>query len=136
MLRPWGVRQHTVYLAAAPEYGKSDFTQRMEREIARAEKRYSKAHYFGIADEMDYPGFSAEGLPVGPDRRGLQRFSQATSVCFRMFIRKAKVSELPFIYAHLPTSPDRGPSSGKGSINVGPNAGIDDILRRPHPSVL
>ena len=45
-----GERQHTIYLAAAPEYGKSEFTQRMEREIARAKKRYPEAHYLGIAD--------------------------------------------------------------------------------------
>ena len=45
-----GERQHTIYLAAAPEYGKSEFTQRMEREIARAKKRYPEARYLGIAD--------------------------------------------------------------------------------------
>ena len=45
-----GKRQHTIYLAAAPEYGKSEFTQRMEREIARAKQRFPEAQYLGIAD--------------------------------------------------------------------------------------
>jgi hypothetical protein len=45
-----GERQHTIYLAAAPEYGKQEFTQRMEREIARAKERFPDALYLGIAD--------------------------------------------------------------------------------------
>ena len=40
----------TIYLAAAPEYGKSEFSQRLEREIARAKQHYPKARYVGIAD--------------------------------------------------------------------------------------
>lgn len=31
-----GVRQHTIYLGAAPEYGKKSFLKRLEREIKRA----------------------------------------------------------------------------------------------------
>jgi hypothetical protein len=45
-----GERHHTIYLAAAPEYGKQEFTQRMEREIARAKERFPDALYLGIAD--------------------------------------------------------------------------------------
>jgi hypothetical protein len=45
-----GERQHTVYLAAAPEYGKQTFLARMEREIARAKQQYPDALYLGIAD--------------------------------------------------------------------------------------
>jgi hypothetical protein len=45
-----GERQHTIYLAAAPEYGKSEFLQRMEREIARAKQHFPEAQYLGIAD--------------------------------------------------------------------------------------
>ena len=45
-----GERQHTIYLAAAPEYGKSEFNQRMEREIARAKQHFPEAQYLGIAD--------------------------------------------------------------------------------------
>jgi hypothetical protein len=45
-----GERQHTIYLAAAPEYGKQDFTQRLAREIARAKRHYPEARYLGIAD--------------------------------------------------------------------------------------
>jgi hypothetical protein len=47
---PAGERQHSIYLAAAPEYGKSEFKQRMEREIARAKQHFPDAHYLGIAD--------------------------------------------------------------------------------------
>lgn len=47
---PQGERQHTVYLAAAPEYGKTEFKLRMEREIARLKQRFPKALYLGIAD--------------------------------------------------------------------------------------
>ena len=45
-----GERQHTVYLAAAPEYGKQTFLARLEREIARAKQSYPNALYLGIAD--------------------------------------------------------------------------------------
>ena len=45
-----GERQHTIYLGAAPEYGKKSFLQRLEREIKRAKKRYPEAQFVGIAD--------------------------------------------------------------------------------------
>ncbi len=45
-----GERQHTLYLAAAPEYGKQVFYQRLEREITRAKQHYPEACYLGIAD--------------------------------------------------------------------------------------
>jgi hypothetical protein len=45
-----GERQHTLYLAAAPEYGKHTFTERLAREIARAKQHYPDARYLGIAD--------------------------------------------------------------------------------------
>jgi hypothetical protein len=45
-----GERQHTIYLAAAPEYGKHAFEARMQGEIARAKQRYPEARYLGIAD--------------------------------------------------------------------------------------
>jgi hypothetical protein len=45
-----GERQHTLYLAAAPEYGKQTFTERLAREIARAKQHYPDARYLGIAD--------------------------------------------------------------------------------------
>jgi len=47
---PQGERAHTIYLAAAPEYGKSEFYQRMTREIERAKQHYPDALYLGIAD--------------------------------------------------------------------------------------
>ena len=45
-----GERQHTTYIGASPEYGKSTFTQRMEREITHIKKLYPDALYVGVAD--------------------------------------------------------------------------------------
>ena len=45
-----GERQHTLYLAAAPEYGKHAFSERFAREIARAKQHHPEARWLGIAD--------------------------------------------------------------------------------------
>jgi hypothetical protein len=45
-----GERQHTVYIGEAPEYGKGNFFNRLEREIDRIKKQYPQAQYLGIAD--------------------------------------------------------------------------------------
>jgi hypothetical protein len=45
-----GERLHTIYLGAAPEYGKGRFFERMEREIARIKSLYPTACFVGIAD--------------------------------------------------------------------------------------
>jgi hypothetical protein len=45
-----GERQHTIYMAATPEYGKAKFLDRMEREIARVKAAYPRARYVGLAD--------------------------------------------------------------------------------------
>jgi hypothetical protein len=45
-----GERQHTTYIGASPEYGKSTFIERMEREIGHIKRLYPKAKYVGIAD--------------------------------------------------------------------------------------
>jgi hypothetical protein len=45
-----GERQHTIYLAATPEYGKAKFLGQMEAEIDRAKAKCPDAHYVGIAD--------------------------------------------------------------------------------------
>lgn len=45
-----GVRQHTIYLGEAPEYGKAGFKARYTREIMRIKARYPNALYLGIAD--------------------------------------------------------------------------------------
>jgi hypothetical protein len=45
-----GERQHTVYLAATPEYGRAKFLGRLEAEIDRAKAKCPNAHYVGIAD--------------------------------------------------------------------------------------
>jgi len=45
-----GERQHTIYMAATPEYGKATFLDRMDREIKRVKALYPQARYVGIAD--------------------------------------------------------------------------------------
>jgi hypothetical protein len=45
-----GERQHTIYLAATPEYGKAKFLGRLEAEIDRAKAKCPEARYVGIAD--------------------------------------------------------------------------------------
>jgi hypothetical protein len=45
-----GERQHTIYLAATPEYGKAKFLGHLEAEIGRAKAKCPDAHYVGIAD--------------------------------------------------------------------------------------
>jgi len=45
-----GDRQHTIYLAATPEYGKATFLDRMGREVERVKAAYPQARYVGLAD--------------------------------------------------------------------------------------
>src|SRR5262245_8025318 len=45
-----GERQHTIYMAATPEYGKATFLGRMDREVERVKAMYPQARYVGIAD--------------------------------------------------------------------------------------
>jgi len=45
-----GVRHHTIYTAASPEYGKKTFLQKLEHEIERVKKEYPTVNYIGIAD--------------------------------------------------------------------------------------
>ena len=45
-----GERQHTIYLAATPEYGKATFLDRLEAEVSHVKAKYPRAHYAGIAD--------------------------------------------------------------------------------------
>jgi hypothetical protein len=45
-----GTRLHTTYVGAPPEYGKEQFYQQMETEIAHYQQRYPKAEWVGVAD--------------------------------------------------------------------------------------
>jgi hypothetical protein len=45
-----GERLHTIYIGAAPEYGKERFFDRMQREIDHVRSLYPKALFVGIAD--------------------------------------------------------------------------------------
>jgi len=45
-----GERLYTIYLGAAPEYGKTKFLQRLEREIYSIKLQYPEATYVCIAD--------------------------------------------------------------------------------------
>ena len=45
-----GERLHTLYLGAAPEYGKEEFHARFVRELDRVKARYPKIAYLGLSD--------------------------------------------------------------------------------------
>ena len=45
-----GERQHTIYVAATPEYGKATFLDRLAREIEHVQDLYPNAAWTGIAD--------------------------------------------------------------------------------------
>ena len=45
-----GERLHTIYVGAAPEYGKETFFNRMTREIDHVKSLYPRVHFVGIAD--------------------------------------------------------------------------------------
>jgi hypothetical protein len=45
-----GERQHTIYIGAAPEYGKEKFLNRLEKEIRHVKELYPKSEYMGLAD--------------------------------------------------------------------------------------
>ena len=45
-----GERQHTIYVAATPEYGKATFQQRLSREIEHVQQLYAQARLTGVAD--------------------------------------------------------------------------------------
>jgi hypothetical protein len=45
-----GERQHTLYVAATPEYGKQTFLDRLARELQRVKAAYPQATYIGLAD--------------------------------------------------------------------------------------
>jgi hypothetical protein len=45
-----GERQHTIYLAAQPQYGKERFYQRLDREIKHTLQMHPQAHVTGVAD--------------------------------------------------------------------------------------
>jgi len=45
-----GERLHTIYLGAAPEYGKAKFLERLEQEVYAIKLQYPGAIYVGIAD--------------------------------------------------------------------------------------
>lgn len=45
-----GERLHTIYVGAAPEYGKALFLERLQNEVDKIKKKYPKANYIGIAD--------------------------------------------------------------------------------------
>lgn len=45
-----GERLYTIYIGAAPEYGKTLFIQHLQNEIDKIKKKYPKAKYIGLAD--------------------------------------------------------------------------------------
>ena len=45
-----GGRQHTIYIASAPEHGKKEFFARMAREVGHVKELYPFAKYIGLSD--------------------------------------------------------------------------------------
>lgn len=45
-----GERLHTIYIGAAPEYGKETFLKRLQQEVDKIKEKYPDAQYIGIAD--------------------------------------------------------------------------------------
>lgn len=45
-----GERQHTIYVGAAPEYGREKFLARLDREVDKVKALYPKSQYVGVAD--------------------------------------------------------------------------------------
>lgn len=45
-----GERQHTIYVGAAPEFGKQQFLEKLEKEVLRIKARFPDAEYVGLAD--------------------------------------------------------------------------------------
>lgn len=45
-----GERQHTLYVAATPEYGKQTFLERLARELEQVKAAHPQATYLGLAD--------------------------------------------------------------------------------------
>lgn len=50
LLNDDGDRLHTIYCAAAPEYGKQTFMKRFSAEIEKVKRRFPDATYVGVAD--------------------------------------------------------------------------------------
>ena len=50
LLNSDGERLHTLYCAAAPEYGKPTFMKRLSGEITKIKRRFPQATYVGVAD--------------------------------------------------------------------------------------
>jgi quinol monooxygenase YgiN len=45
-----GERQHTIYTAATPQYGKEQFLERFRKEIQRVKRKLPNVNYIGLAD--------------------------------------------------------------------------------------
>ena len=45
-----GERLHTIYVAAAPEYGKANFLSKLTFEVEKIKNSYPQANYIGLAD--------------------------------------------------------------------------------------
>jgi len=70
-----GKRMHTIYIGAAPEYGKARFLKRLTREIGLLKELYPNASYIGIADGAK---FNWDFLKVHTDTQILDFFHAAS----------------------------------------------------------
>jgi len=118
-----GERQHTIYLAAAPEYGKQQFKERMEREIARAKERFPDALYLGIADGA---ACNWSFLEQHTDRQLIDFFCLPRNTLERLLKRSTR-------NAKTRSSVRTGTTSNARSSRAIPKRSIDS-LRRLHTS--
>ena len=108
-----GERQHTIYMAATPEYGKATFLDRMEREIERVKAAYPQARYVGIADgakgNWDFLGRHTE-VQVVDFWHAAEYLGKAAAVLYRgQPATRAEVDgrELPHAEARARAAPRR-----------------------------
>ena len=138
-----GERQHTIYLAATPEYGKATFLDRLEREIGQVRAAYPQARYVGLGRR----GEGELGVPRpayrGPGDRLLAR-RRVPVRCGRCPLRPRAGGEAAVAGVKLPPAEaragcgpavDPGPQAAGGREGGHPGSpggrGGDHVLHQP-----
>jgi hypothetical protein len=130
-----GERQHTIYMAATPEYGKATFLSRMEREIERVKVLYPQAHYLGIADgaeaNWDFLGRYTE-VQVLDFWHALEYLGKAAAVLYRgqPEIRQQWMDERCHTLKHEPGGAQLVLKQLKSQAKVRPWAKDDEDVQR------
>ena len=88
-----GERLNTIYLSAAPEYGKSRFLKKFEDEVARAKRNHPDSKFVGIADgARDNWKFLSKHTEVGilDFYHACEYVTKVADVAFRSKNKRAK----------------------------------------------